>query len=87
MSDAPHIEIYTRSWCGYCFQARNLLKRNGLAFTEYDVEAEPERLDEMLQRADGRRTVPQVFIDGKGIGGFTELARLAQQGQLPGAPV
>ena len=80
----PAIEIYTRSWCGYCFQAKALLDRKGLPYTEYDVEAQPERLAEMLDRADGRRTVPQVFIDGAGIGGYTELATLEQSGKLLG---
>lgn len=85
MSEQPPIEIYTRSWCGFCFQAKNLLERKGLEYTEYDVEADSDKLTEMLSRSEGRRTVPQVFIDGEGIGGYTELARLESAGQLPDA--
>ncbi|MEM1089946.1 MAG: glutaredoxin 3 [Pseudomonadota bacterium] len=76
------IEIYSKGWCPFCQRAKALLERIGLEYTEYNVEAEEGRLEEMLQRADGRRTVPQIFLDDRGIGGYTELYRLEQDGGL-----
>lgn len=79
-----NIEIYSKGWCPYCQRAKALLENLGLAYTEYNVEAEAGRMEEMLDRADGRRTVPQIFLDGRGIGGFTELHQLQQEGGLAG---
>ena len=76
------VEIYTTALCGYCHRAKGLLERKGVAYTEYAVDAEPGRLDEMLARSGGRRTVPQVFINGKGIGGSDELQALEAKGKL-----
>ncbi len=78
----PHVEIYTTAFCPYCFRAKALLKKKGVAFTEYDVEAIPGKRDEMVKRARGRRTVPQIFIDGEAIGGSDELAALDAKGLL-----
>jgi glutaredoxin 3 len=78
----PAIEIYTSPFCPYCWRAKRLLKDKGLAFTEIDVLMHPGRRAEMTKRADGRTTVPQIFIDGRGIGGSDELAALAASGAL-----
>ena len=76
------VEIYTTALCPYCRQAKTLLDKKGVAYTEYAVDAEPGRLDEMLARSKGRRTVPQVFIGGKAIGGADELHALEAKGKL-----
>ncbi|OHC80565.1 MAG: glutaredoxin 3 [Rhodospirillales bacterium RIFCSPLOWO2_12_FULL_67_15] len=76
------VEIYTTALCPYCYRAKALLKKKGVAYAEYAVDAEPGRLEEMLKRSGGRRTVPQVFIDGKGIGGSDELHALEAKGKL-----
>lgn len=76
------IEIYSSPWCGYCHRAKSLLGRKGVQFTEYDVTAEPGRRQEMMQRAPGGFTVPQIFIDDKGIGGCDELFELDYNGAL-----
>jgi glutaredoxin 3 len=76
------VEIYTTPLCPYCWRAKRLLSQKGVAFTEIDLWQEPERRAEMLERADGRRTVPQIFIDGQGIGGSDELIELEDAGRL-----
>lgn len=76
------IEIYTTPFCPYCVRAKRLLDRKGVAFTEIDVWQQPGRREEMVRRAGGRRTVPQIFIDGKGIGGSDELHALDARGGL-----
>jgi len=76
------VEIYTTALCPYCYRAKALLKKKGVAYAEYAVDAEPGRLEEMRKRTGGRRTVPQVFIDGKGIGGSDELHALEAKGKL-----
>jgi glutaredoxin 3 len=75
------IEIYTQSWCGYCYRAKRLLESKGVDFTEIDLGVE-DRTQEMLQRANGRRSVPQIFIDGKHIGGSDDLYALEAAGKL-----
>ncbi len=76
------VEIYTSPLCGYCHAAKQLLAEKQVIFVEVDVWAEPTRKSEMIERANGRRTVPQVFIDGEGIGGYDDLAELARTGHL-----
>lgn len=76
------VEIYTSPFCGFCHRAKRLLEAKGVAFEEIDVMMHPGRKREMLQRADGRSTVPQIFIDGKGIGGCDDLHALDARGQL-----
>ncbi len=78
------IEIYSKGWCPFCTRAKSLLDRLGLSYVEYNVESEEGRLEEMLTRAEGRRTVPQIFLDDRGIGGYTELYKLEQDGELAG---
>jgi glutaredoxin 3 len=76
------IEIYTSPFCPFCWRAKRLLKDKGLHFTEIDVLLHPGRRAEMTRRADGRTTVPQIFIDGRGIGGSDELTALDSSGEL-----
>jgi glutaredoxin 3 len=76
------VELYTTMWCPYCARARRLLDRKGVAFTDIDIEAEPERRAEMIRRAGGRSSVPQIFIDGEPIGGSDELVALDRTGRL-----
>lgn len=76
------IEIYTKAFCPYCTRAKRLLESKGAAFEEFDITMGGERRAEMLQRANGRTTVPQVFIDGRHIGGSDDLAALDRQGGL-----
>jgi glutaredoxin 3 len=76
------IEIYTTPWCLYCWRAKHLLKQKGLAFTEVDLWQEADRRAEMVERAGGRTTVPQLFLDGRSIGGSEELAALEASGEL-----
>ena len=76
------IEIYTSPLCGYCHAAKRLLTRKGVAFTEYDTLADPAHRAEMLRRANGRRTVPQIFIDDRHIGGSDDLHALDRAGGL-----
>jgi glutaredoxin 3 len=76
------IEIYSTMFCPYCARARSLLQRKGVAFTDIDVDVEPARRDEMVKRAGGRYTVPQIFIDGEHIGGSDDLMALESAGKL-----
>lgn len=78
----PAVEIYTTPLCPYCWRAKRLLERRGVAYREVDLWREPGRRGEMIARAGGRTTVPQVFIDGRGIGGSDELAALEAEGRL-----
>ncbi len=76
------IEIYTTPLCGYCARAKSLLERKGAAYEETDLTVTPGARDIMVQRAGGARTVPQIFIDGKHIGGSDDLQLLERNGQL-----
>jgi glutaredoxin 3 len=77
-----NIEIYTSPYCGYCYRAKALLNEKGAAFTEIDVMADGARRAEMLARANGQRTVPQIFIDGRHIGGCDDLYALDSADKL-----
>jgi glutaredoxin 3 len=76
------VEIYTTPLCPYCWRAKRLLHQKQIPFIEVDLWQDPGRRAEMVERAGGRRTVPQLFIDGRGIGGSDELAALEAQGGL-----
>lgn len=76
------IEIYTTMLCPYCYRAKKLLAQHGADFNEVDVMMDQNRRREMIERAGGRRTVPQIFIDGKHIGGCDELYALDAAGKL-----
>lgn len=78
----PSITIYTKSWCPYCSAAKKLLADKGVAFTEIDIEKKPEARAEMIQKANGRSTVPQIFIGEKHVGGCDDLYALDDRGQL-----
>ena len=78
----PAVEIYTTPWCGYCRAAKSLLERKGAKFVEFDVSADPDRRQEMLRRAGGRWTVPQIFIGEEHIGGSDDLHALDHAGKL-----
>jgi len=76
------VELYTTPFCPYCTRARTLLGRKGVAFTDIDVTEEPARRAEMIRRAGGRTSLPQIFIDGEHIGGSDELLALDRTGEL-----
>ena len=76
------VVIYTRSWCFYCRRAKALLERKGARYEEIDVESVPDLEREMVLRAGGRTTVPQIFIDGEHVGGSDDLQALEAQGRL-----
>ncbi len=78
----PDVEIYTTPICPYCFRAKHLLDSKNIDFTEINLWTERARKEEMIKRAGGRTSVPQIFIDGKGIGGSDELAALDRSGEL-----
>ncbi|MBY8827825.1 glutaredoxin 3 [Hephaestia mangrovi] len=76
------VEIYTKAFCGYCHRAKALLEGKQAAFEEYDITMGGPKRAEMIDRAGGRTTVPQIFIDGAHIGGSDELAALDRGGRL-----
>ena len=76
------VEIYTTPICPYCMAAKRLLTRKGVAFTEIDVSRDPALRDAMTQRAHGRRTVPQIFIGERHVGGCDDLYALNSRGEL-----
>lgn len=76
------VELYTTMWCPYCARAKALFDRKGVVYTEIDIMEQPNRRGEMIQRAGGRSTVPQIFIDGEHIGGSDDLAALDRSGGL-----
>ena len=83
MSDpTPDIVVYSTGWCPYCVRARALLERKGLPFREIKVDEDPAEREAMLARSGGRRTVPQIFIGERHVGGFDELYALDKSGQL-----
>ena len=77
----PEITMYTKSWCSYCDRAKALLRAKGQTWTEIDVEASPAKLEEMIAKSH-RRTVPQIFIGERHVGGFDDLAALENAGEL-----
>jgi len=79
MSD---IEIYTTPICPYCVRAKSLFAKKGVGYREIDVAADPTIRDAMIQRAGGRRTVPQIFINGHHVGGSDDLYALDRKGEL-----
>ena len=76
------VEIYTTRFCPYCSLAKALLKRKGVSFTEFDIAGNWERRDEMIQRANGQLTVPQIFIRSVHVGGYSELCTLERAGRI-----
>lgn len=76
------VEIYSSPLCGFCHAAKRLLKQKGVNFSEVDVFADPSRKPEMIQRANGKRTVPQIFVGDIHVGGCDELYALERAGKL-----
>jgi len=76
------VEIYSKFTCSYCMRAKMLLDRKGVDYEEYEISGQAEKRAEMIQRANGRTTVPQIFIDGRHIGGSDDLHDLEREGRL-----
>jgi len=76
------VEIYTKAFCSYCARAKRLLDEKGAAYDEFDITFGGAKRAEMLERANGRTTVPQIFIDGRHVGGSDDLHALDREGQL-----
>ncbi|MBI1243631.1 MAG: glutaredoxin 3 [Alphaproteobacteria bacterium] len=79
---AAKVEIYTSPFCGYCARAKRLLSQKGVEYVEYDVLADSSLRPTMVSRAGGSTTVPQIFIDGRHVGGCDELHALDGEGKL-----
>ena len=78
----PRVEIYTKFGCPYCARAMHLLEAKGVDYEEYEINSVPGKRAEMLERAPGRFTVPQIFIAGRHVGGSDDLAELDRAGRL-----
>ncbi|WP_413623649.1 glutaredoxin 3 [Luteibacter sp. Lutesp34] len=78
----PDITIYSTAVCPYCVAAKNLLKAKGLSWNEVRIDSDPAQRDVMLEKSGGRRTVPQIFINGTHVGGFDDLAAADRSGHL-----
>ncbi|MEL7343241.1 MAG: glutaredoxin 3 [Pseudomonadota bacterium] len=76
------VEIYTSSSCGFCYAAKRLLDGKGVGYTEIDVHSGPSVRQEMMTRANGRHTVPQIFVGDTHVGGFDDLSALERAGKL-----
>ena len=76
------VELYTTKTCGFCHAAKRLLTSKGVSFSEVNLNAQPERRAEMMQRANGGRTVPQIFIGKTHVGGYDDLHALQSAGKL-----
>ena len=81
-SGIPTVEIYTWRFCPFCLRAKALLNKKGVQFTEYSIDGDDEARTKMSERAGGLRTVPQIFINGNGIGGCDELYELERNNEL-----
>lgn len=84
IADARQLDVtmYSTGWCPYCERARALLQRKGIAFNEVKVDEDPAQRRTMLERSGGRRTVPQIFIGDRHVGGFDDLYALDKAGEL-----
>lgn len=78
----PKIEIFTKTTCGFCRRAKMLLEERDADFEEFPIDRDPELRGHMIERAGGRTTVPQIFIDGYHVGGYDELRALDDSGRL-----
>jgi glutaredoxin 3 len=76
------VVVYSTTYCGFCRRAEDLLRREGIAFEAIDVTDNLQARTELVERAGGRRTVPVIFVDGKAIGGYQELAAMVRAGGL-----
>jgi len=82
IADMKTVEIYTSPLCGYCHAAKRLLSDKGVAFAEFDVLSDPTKRQEMMTRANGRHTVPQIFVGETHVGGYDDLSALDRDGKL-----
>lgn len=82
MTSTPEIVMYSTAWCGYCQRARNLFERKGVQVREIKVDEERGARETMLQKSGGRRTVPQIFIGERHVGGYDDVAALERAGEL-----
>ena len=78
----PRVIVYSQPFCGYCSAAKRLLKEKGGEYSEVDVMSEAGHREEMIEGSGARRTVPQIFIDGRHIGGYDDLSALDKSGEL-----
>ncbi|MTI18261.1 glutaredoxin 3 [Rhodobacteraceae bacterium RKSG542] len=76
------VVLYTRDFCGYCSRAKGLLEKKGVAYTEYNASTEPSYRDEMIKKAGGKSTFPQIFIGSEHVGGCDDLYALERRGAL-----
>ena len=76
------ITIYTGPFCGYCDAAKRLLARNNASYSEIDISKVEGAMDEMIKKANGKRTIPQIFFDDHHVGGYVELRELEKNGEL-----
>ena len=76
------VEIYTWQYCPFCMRAKSLLMKKNINFTEHKIDGDDNAREIMIERADGRRTLPQIFINNKGIGGCDELYELEKEEKL-----
>jgi len=76
------VELYSKFTCPFCSRAKQLLDNKGVSYTEYEVSMDAAKRAEMVERAPGARTVPQIFIGGQAIGGFDDLNALERSGKL-----
>jgi glutaredoxin 3 len=82
VTSTPEIVMYSTAWCGYCQRARNLFERKGVPVREIKVDEVQGARETMVQRSGGRRTVPQIFIGERHVGGYDDLAALDRAGEL-----
>jgi len=82
MNGSPEVVMYSTTWCGYCQRARGLLARKGVTVREIKVDEDPAQREIMMQKSGGRRTVPQIFIGERHVGGYDDLAALERAGEL-----
>ena len=76
------VEVYSGDFCPYCLRAKALLEKKGVSYSEYNVQRDADRRSEMLERSNGARTIPQIFIDGHHVGGCDDLYALERRGEL-----
>ena len=81
-SKQARVVVYSKDYCPYCVAAMNLLNKKGVQFDVIDVQASEEQYEEMLKKSSPRRTVPQIFINDQGIGGYDEMKQLELEGKL-----
>ena len=76
------IDVYTTNYCPYCVKAKDLLNKKGVQFTEIDVTEDQEMRVKLVEMSGGRKTVPQIFVDGISYGGFSDIDALDKEGKL-----